>query len=414
MTIQVINVLLYLFLFLFWKRTNKHCNIGVMIVPLMLLITAALCAITSLQGPTTWHLTLFPFVYLFLSFCILLIPLLRICPKAGDKIVVSNLGIVRVFVNIFIFLSIATIFIRLQGAINAMLSGDWLTIRTEMYQADEPVYNSFFERLAINGSGFLSTLGAVYFFYCISNLNKRKISNFYIILLGMAVLLPPVITSISNAARGSLFFFGLKMLVVTLVFYNHYSSGIKKGIRWGAIILATLFLSLSIAITLSRFSTDSNSSLLYYFGHSMNAFNYGVMDSIKYYSGGQWFLGDYYSLVGHKPISMEASGTHFASSFITIMGCMLYDFGPIYSLVVVIIIVTFFNRKHKGNIEISDVYLYVVYSELLIEGVFVCGVAYGVKLFVKLLIYYVISRKLFMAQRAKFSKVYIKDDKELV
>lgn len=400
MTIQIINILLYLFLFLYWRKLNKKSNIGIMIVPLMLLMTSVLCAINSYLEPQTWHLTLFPFIYLFISFCILLLPLRYLCPQKGELVFISNLKIIKILVNIFIVLSLSTLLFRFQEAINAFSSGDWLSIRTEMYQAETPSYNSFFERLSINGSGFLSTLGMVYYFYCLSSYCLKKKNGLYMALLASAVLLPPIISSISNAARGSLFFFGIKLLVITLVFYNHFSNGVKKKIKWGGVVLAVFFFILSLAITLSRFSTDSNSSLLYYFGHAMNAFNYGVMDSLKSYSGGQWFWGDYYSLFSHSIGSMESNGTHFSSSFITIIGCLLIDFGPIYSIIMIIVIVLLFSRKHNNHMDISDVYLYIVFSELLIEGVFVCGLAYGTKLLVKLLIYYVIANKLFVSRRS--------------
>lgn len=390
MYLSAINVILYLGLFLFARKKNKNRNAGSMVIPFMLLLTAVMCCYMVFVEPKMWKLTFFPFVYLFATYSILYIPVLQLCPLKDDYIVAKNPNLIKLLVIFFIVLSLSSGYFRVQEAISAFTSGDWLAIRTEMYQAEGPVYDSFFQRLSINGAGFLNTLGMVYFFYCLSSYRKKKNSVIFMTILFIAVFIPPIISAVSNAARGTLFHLGIKSLVVTLVFFNHFSKQVKKGIFTIGIVIALFFVFMSIVITLSRFDFDSSSSVLYYFGHSMNTFNYGVMDSIKTYSGGQWFLGDYYKLFGNM-VDLENNGTHFGSGFITIIGCLVVDFGPYLTLLVILILVLLFFKKHQKAMDLSEIYLYVVYSELLIEGVFVVGLTYGTKLLVKLIIFYIIA-----------------------
>lgn len=386
------NILLYFLFFLFWRKKNKNRNIGILTYPAMLLFTSVMCFSVVIHEPKEWHLTIIPFIYLFVSFCLLAIPLHILAPKSNETIMLKNRQLFNGLSFVFIVFSLFSGYLRGTEAFSAISSGEWLLVREEMYQMDEPIYNSFFERLALNASELLEDLGTVYLFYLISGYNKKKTSKLFIFALSIAVIFPPIIRALSLAARGSLFYLILKLWVVYAVFYKSYSKKVRKAVAVSGIVIGVIIVIFVAAITLSRFEDDSQSSLVYYFGHSMCTFNYGVMDSIHSYTGGTRFFGDYYKMLfGNSIVSAENNGTHCGTSFITVVGCLLVDFGPYLSLIVIGIIVLLFSRKHKKNVDLADVYLYLVYSEFLINGVFVFGAAYGIKLVIRLLIYYLVS-----------------------
>ena len=128
-----------------------------------------------------------------------------------------------------------------------------------------------------------------------------------------------------------------------------------------------------LSVSNSRFgSSFLSSSLLHYFSHSFLAFNYGVADSITDFAYGKYFFN---KIFGSIPLDFDYLGTHFDTSFITFVGTLYIDFGPIGTFLIAMIIPVFFNGiiKRRKRIDFSDLYIYSFYLNYLFIGVFVIG-----------------------------------------
>ncbi len=401
MLVSVINCILYTVIFICWLR-NKQFNIGTKLIPFMYMLTAYGCLYSYVNEPNRWNLTLIPFLFLFVVYCILMRPFKYLVPKCNDCLIVRNEICMRMIVYVYMVTAILTFSNSLQDAIVALQSGDWLAIRNELYYGEK--YFTKFQRLYLNSFFMLNVFAEVYLFFEIITFNGKKKNLFFIILLTFCVYAPVIVSSIEAAARGTLFTMCIRAFIVYSTFAPYLSKKIKRIIKIISISFLSFFVIITIAITFSRFETDALDSIIYYFGHSMNVFNYGVMDTQHTFGEGRWFFGDYYeSLFGGSKLRINkdsAYGTHMGTEFITTIGVLFVDFGSIFTIIIAFIISKIFSQKSKNEVfDITHVYLYVVYAEFIISGVFVVGQAYGMKLLIKLLLYFFISKLLVQKEK---------------
>lgn len=392
---SIINVILYSIVLFTWYRQKRY-NLGTMVIPMLYALTAILCMLNYIYEPKLWQLSTLPFVYMFVVYLILLIPFRQIAPYNVNDVTIRNGRLVDYFIYIYIFMALYSTYITIEDAINAFQTGDWLAVRNDMYYGEEKNWTPF-QKVCLNGYAMLHILAEVWLFYVISLYRRKRKNIFYIILLAVAVFLPVLVSSVANAARGVLFYMVIEAFIIYYIFKGHYPRRFNRAILAFSIVVVLFSLLLSISITLSRFDEDSSNQLMLYFGHSMNTFNYGVMDSIHSYQGGRWFLGNYYELLFPSRhiqiIDSDASlGTHMGTSFITLIGCLYVDFGPVFTIIIAFVIAAVFARKKLSNeTTFANLYLYAVYASFIAEGIFVEGKAYGMKLIIMVLIFYVIN-----------------------
>lgn len=380
-----------------WYRQKRY-NLGTMVIPMLYALTAILCMLNYIYEPKLWKLSTLPFVYMFVVYLILMIPFKQIAPYKVNSVTIRNERLVDYFIYIYIFMAFYSTYITIDYAINAFQTGDWLAVRNDMYYGEEKNWTPF-QKVCLNGYAMLHTLAEVWLFYVISLYRRKRKNIFYIILLAVAVFLPVLVSSVANAARGVLFYMVIEAFIIYYIFKGHYPRRFNRAILVFSIVVVFFSLLLSISITFSRFDDDSSNQLMLYFGHSMNSFNYGVMDTIRSYEGGRWFLGSYYDIFfPGKHIQIispdDSLGTHMGTAFITIIGCLYVDFGPIFTIIMAMVIAAVFARKKlSNNATFANLYLYSVYASFIAEGVFVEGKAYGMKLIIMVLIFYVINYK---------------------
>lgn len=401
MLVSFINCILYTVIYICWVR-NKQFGIGTIFIPFMYMLTAYGCLYSYINEPNNWRLTILPYIYLFIVYCILIRPFKYLVPQHCNRLAIRNETCIRMIVYFYMLMAILTFLYSIQGAINALKSGDWLAIRNELYYGE--FYYSGFQRLYLNSYAMLNVLAEVYLFFRIATYNGKIKNLFFIILLAFCVYAPEIVNAIQAAARGTLFSMCIRIFIVYSIYSLFLSKIVKKVITLISLIFLFLFLLLVIAITFSRFDTDAIDSLIYYFGHSMNTFNYGVMDTQHTFGGGRWFLGNYYeSIFGGNAMNVSydsAYGTHMETSFITTIGVLYVDFGPIFTIIIALMISKVFSQKSKyGVFDIAHIYLYVVYAEFMVNGIFVEGKAYGMKLLIKLLLFFFISNFIFQKEK---------------
>jgi hypothetical protein len=150
--------------------------------------------------------------------------------------------------------------------------------------------------------------------------NKARYFFFYWGLLHFFLLYWPL--SLWRVGMVALF---ANFAIVYLMMKDILPKYVKRTLIIAVSIIIPLILIYFIAVTVSRFeesslNIDAGESMMYYLGHSMLTFNYGVMDTIQNYANGAYMF-DCSSL---KDIRF---GTHFGTNFITFVGVLYLDFG---------------------------------------------------------------------------------------
>jgi cation transport ATPase len=165
-------------------------------------------------------------------------------------------------------------------------------------------------------------MAVLFFFYLLSE-NFPKKHTVTIILLLFAILIPSFFTIVSVDSRGMVVLLAVQFLVAYFIFKKNISNKINKKIKYTSLIFLSLFAIYSISVTKSRFgesssgglSNEAQDSLIFYLGHSMLTFAYGITDTIK-----EFFWGDY--ILGNEEILKigidNMLGTHFDTNFFKI------------------------------------------------------------------------------------------------
>lgn len=143
-----------------------------------------------------------------------------------------------------------------------------------------------------------------------------------------------------------------------------------------------------MAVTISRFGDNlstgydsSESSLLSYLGQSMLYFNYGVMDSTTEYAWGGYMFDK-------SDAVNQIRGSHFGYSFITFIGTLYIDYGPLGTFLLAIAASNLMKRMIKTRrYGIPELFLTLYYLMYLFNGVFVNGLGYGYQWLETIIIY---------------------------
>lgn len=375
--ILLLAVCFGLVLFFYWKKWGKF-DLG-----LILILSYTLVAVLGvfyfrdsikIYNSIRWEITLWPYVYLFIVLLLFFRPYFTDHQKIYDKLRIKNKKTLSTFSLVFIFSSLVSIFYQFPKVVENLQSGEWLLIRDTLYYDDEfSLYNNQVERLAKIFIQYFRLPAILSFFYFLSSANKKK----YIVrvFLGFAIFLPSIFTAIETAARGSLLAFLIDVLIGFFIFKNRIPLKIKKRIYLSGSIVLLIIVSFSIAVTASRFGDlDQSSSVFYYFSHSFMSFNYGVVDTIHSYADGKYFFNFFFE---NKMINFYSYGTHFGTSFITFVGTLYIDFGPIGTFLIAVVVPFLISLRFKFNktIDFADLYLYAFYLSYLINGVFVVGLS---------------------------------------
>ena len=376
-SIVVLAVLFGLFL-LWYLIKYRRLDSGLVLLALYFLVSF-LGIPAYLQNPTEWRISLFPYVFFFLMSLFFFTPFLRLdCKRVGVRL--KDSYIIRFFAIVFFISSLITTYLYLPIARDNILSGEWLAARNAVYSDEKEFFSSNLIRLLANFYTHIQVVGTVITFFYLSD---SKVGIIKKSLLVFAIIIPPLLIAITVAARDKMFELVMLWVVSYFVFYNKFSKRVRHLIVYGGLSLLAIIALLLIGITTSRFGDESDSSLLYYFSSSMMRFNYGIVDSIKNYAGGWFFLGRIYLFFFDFPVYNFDSylGTHIGSGFFTYLGAWYMDFGPVGTLLVAILFYALMNKlidSIKERPTIAKVSLYVFFLMYLIRGVFVhpAGIAF--------------------------------------
>lgn len=375
MELAIFNACLYVILLLYQIKENGIVNFNICVI-LIYAIVSVVCVFYYKSGDYYYDLTLIPFLYLFTTNVIFFRPLL------GETIKVKNSPIVddklyKTVAWVFIGFSCLASFVYYQKMMNSIMLDSWQDVYSDAQDARE---STIFTKLT-NVFFHLRYLGIVLFFSYAAKIQKF---NFFLITLGIFSFLPLILSSVSIASRSGAIYLIASLGMTYLLFRELLPLKIKAVLLNIAIGLGAILGIYFFAVTYSRFDetlgVDSSDSFLRYFGHSMLTFNYGVMDTINGYLWGDYFFG--------ADLNFNKIGTHFGSAFMTHVGCLYVDFGPIFTLIIAIIVSSFILKiVRKGQYDVPDLMMLVTFANYLFNGVAVMPPSFG-KQWVEALIMY--------------------------
>ena len=392
--VTIINSFLYVVTFIYVYSKHRTISVGVFLM-FMYATISLFCVINYNASSHFWHFSFFSFLYLYIVILIFMKPFMK------NRFVIhenplSSYNIYRTIAKVYIALAIFSSIVYFPIALDSLRSSDLADIYEVAHEEKEGNLFSKFTNLFFH----VRYLGMVLFF---SFLAKEKQSKIFLFLLGIAAFLPVILATISLASRGGMVALFANFAIVYLMMKDILPKYVKRTLIIAVSIIIPLILIYFIAVTVSRFEAsslniDAGESMMYYLGHSMLTFNYGVMDTIQNYANGAYMF-DCSSL---KDIRF---GTHFGTNFITFVGVLYLDFGLVGTVLVAIIFCSYFCKiGRRRYLDIPDIYLLLTYSMLIFNGVFVLGRGYGIQLLEAWIIYFLLK----FIQRATIGRMHLR------
>ncbi|ARV15112.1 O-antigen polymerase [Polaribacter sp. SA4-12] len=367
----IVNSFLYIITLYIYIYIRRKIDVGFVILTLYA-ITAVLCVLYLKDHQNEWDLNYWSFIYLYVIVMLAVRPFLMDTSSFINKIKIRNINFLNNFIYIYCFCALIDIYYGSSLAIENVNSGEWATLRMDMYAGEIKLYNNQIERFAKIFVSYLKPLAIIILFVSLiyKNINKK-----WLFFLTLSIVFTTFLVAINTASRGLIVSLIFSFLCAFIWFKNKLNSKIKRTIYFIGSSFLVLFLIYSIAVTNSRFGDgDQSSSLLFYFGHSMLVFNYGLTDTIEAFGNGSYFFDWLIKFLGYTPIDISDLGTHFGTSFFTFVGAWYIDFGPNGTFIIALLIPMYFVRILKKQvIGIPELFLCFVYLNYLFMGVFVIG-----------------------------------------
>ena len=372
----IINILLYFFLF--WRQ-KKRLGFNHYVLLITLYLFVSICCLfffdfvkkgggshDFLFSDRNVVLTLWPFIYIFLCFYLLSSPYRKRKPDFYD-----DYKYTKVIASLFVFCSFFYFLIFSSKILSNITSGDWANVYNDFY-LDRQTYSNLFEHIVMLLCMYLKIPALVIFFYY---LTTKDCSYIFKALLLFSLLLFSASRMIVSASRSFMFMDIISFVAVYLFFKPQIDKKLIKKINAVILAIVSSILLLVFLVTSSRwgqFGEDAVwGSFLYYFGHSFLVFNYGIVDTIKSFGNGLFFLN---GLPGLPPPPTEAmQGTHFEPMFPTMIGVMYRDFGPIFTILISFLfpkILEFFYKINKNRLDLAEIMIYFYFFIDLAVGVF--------------------------------------------
>ena len=347
----VLYLLLWLSAFFAYHRKNRQTDAGSVII--VTYIIYAFFSILTLNRPIEIlayydfnHLTLFPFVYLFVMLIIALTPLIRAHFVPAWHIENTSSMVLYVIASI----TILSALIMLPGIVMNFSDGLFKLI-TDM-DAGKDAYGEQLENAAESGGG-ISNIPAIlfnalseisififYYFLAFSAKNRWLVSG-----LGVSTVVA-VLQPIMEGQRGMVINTIFTVIGGYFLFKRYLSDKIRKVVRWIGVVVIGLVLVPVCTITISRFSNQKSTVTDYvnwYIGQGNLYFNNYALDDngIRY--------GDRTFNFVKRLVSPKASRNYvdrrdtFSNLYVnddvftTFVGDFAIDFGPIVAFLLFVV-----------------------------------------------------------------------------
>ena len=385
MTLVIGNALLYLITLLVYWHKQRRMDYGFVTIAFYLIV-AICCIFEYIAEPHRWELTAWPFVYLFIANLILFLPLFSSSDKIAAKVYYNrsiNIPGLQIFCGIYIIFALITTICYFPLAWDSLQSGAWASIRDSTYEEEFHLFqNPILNIIANLSTHFTIAVIVIYFFL----LTQPRISKAFKTTLLISTITPMALTALVIAACGHIFTLLFNFLLGFLCFRQYIPKRTKRTLLVWAIVFGGILGLYTIAVTIARFGQESDSSLLYYFGHSMLTFDYGLTDTIDTYGKGAYTFRRFVNYVVHD--LDWTLGTHFGTSFFTFVGSLYIDFGPLGTMIAVTLLaisVRVLIRKH--NLDLADMFIYLFYISTVLNGALITAPDLGWRCLLAFIIY---------------------------
>ena len=388
---SIFNFLLYLYVLLIYQK--KHRKLDLFFIILLAYSMIALVGmIDYMIGIFTndFNLSIFRLFYLFIVIMICLYPFRYVNINSKPIYIVENSEIHALLV-IFIIAGVISAYFTIPKAIALQAMDDWGSLRQDVYAGESSVtlYDSQLERLAKNIYSYLQPFGSVMAFY---QLTKPKFNKFLTALIFIVWFVNAYTSATLVASRGLIMFLALKMIVLYVLFRKFIPKQRKKIIYIIVALVGLFFYGYTLAVTEARFGSESNESLWRYFGHSMFAFDDGIMRTMHDYANGRYQFGWLYQLVGEDPtFNWQALGCTHGTAFMTFVGNIYVDFGPIFTvLTAVLMSLLIYHFTKKKSYYLSDMIIIIFAAQWYSEGIFVFAGDQSLTWFMAFVVYFIV------------------------
>lgn len=399
----VFNAILYIILTIVVYRIKRsHIDEGLFCVGVYAL-TAIFCLLcySNKLILSSWTYNLSGFIYLFIAVLIMVRPVIN--KRANyiyNKISVVNntkaFKALRWLSFIYVFLSFVSVYYSYSDILVSIGDNAWNDIYID-YDKYENIYKNTLDGIAKRFTEYFRPVVLMFCFYSMTN-NKINIYENYVIL--SATILSSLAISMITASRGNIVNVVFLVIICYLTFKAGIPAKIKRNIKFVSIIAILIISSFLFAVTQSRFGNSAIDSILYYMGHSMLAFDYGVYPCMERFSSGTYLFSDLTNLLGISPIPHKGMRL-YTGEFITIVGVFFKDFGPIITLAFLFLLSSIINRViTRRQIDFADIFLYIFYLSRVSYGITTVSSSEGFLWTVSILIY-IFLKLLF---RLQFSK----------
>ena len=385
MTLVIGNALLHVITLLVYWHKQRRMDYGFVTIAFYLIV-AICCIFEYIAEPHRWELTAWPFVYLFIANLILFLPLFSSSDKIAAKVYYNrsiNIPGLQIFCGIYIIFALITTICYFPLAWDSLQSGAWASIRDSTYEEEFHLFqNPILNIIANLSTHFTIAVIVIYFFL----LTQPRISKAFKTTLLISTITPMALTALVIAARGHIFTLLFNFLLGFLCFRQYIPKRTKRTLLVWAIVFGGILGLYTIAVTIARFGQESDSSLLYYFGHSMLTFDYGLTDTIDTYGKGAYTFRRFVNYVVHD--LDWTLGTHFGTSFFTFVGSLYIDFGPLGTMIAVTLLaisVRVLIRKH--NLDLADMFIYLFYISTVLNGALITAPDLGWRCLLAFIIY---------------------------
>lgn len=362
-------------------------------VPFMLILLYAIIALMGViflpDFSEKRQIELWPFIYLVFVCYLYFIPIIRakgVYNYSSDIKITSGLKLMFVLYILCAIIKIGGDFVFVK---NAILNGDWLMMKADLYNGVSiGNRNSIIAYLA---NLYVSVFMHAILIYSMYTFTKADISIVKSIFLLFIALTPYIMECILYVYRGGLLTISYLILMTFLLYYRKMVYRKRMVLIIGLSVVASLILVLTLAISLSRFGeSDAGGSIVSYLGQSMLVFNAGIATQISSYANGRFFFLNFLGLNKSDVWidSLYGISTSNGSALNTFVGCSYVDFGPFLTIIIAIIISYLLLRIFKKkSISFADLYLFTFYLDFLILGVFHCTEGFSLRIFMATALY---------------------------
>ena len=388
---SVFNFFLYLFAILVYQRKNRRLDLFFIILMAYTMI-AFIGMVNFANGifDKDYNLSIFRLFYLFIVISICISPFKQVNVNSKPIYIAENEAI-HLLLFFFIVVGIISAYFTLPKAIAIQEMDDWGSLREDVYSGESSItlYDSQFERFAKNFYSYLQPFGSVMVFY---QLTKPKFNKILTILLFAVWLVNAYTSATLVASRGLIMLLALKMLVLYVLFRNFIPKKRKRALLIAAALVGVFFYGYTMAVTEARFGNESNESLLRYFGHSMFAFDDGIMRTMHSFAHGRYQFGWLFRLFGiDSSFKWEELGCTHGTAFMTFVGDIYVDFGPILTVLMAVLmalLISSFSKKEAYYL--SDIIIIIFAAQWYTEGVFVFGGDQSLRWFMAFVVYFIV------------------------